>query len=727
MIHQQSPAKMEELEVRRLMAAGDPDSTFNNGTPALISFPGAAIQINAVAIQQDGKVVAAGSSAGSLAVTRLNLDGSIDTTFGNGGLFESNRAPEARDVAIAADGKIVLALGYYPGGFDYQTMRVGRLLANGSNFDGSFGSGGIASIPWVNPTYANAVAIQNDGKVVVAGTWQSGDYDFLVVRYDTNGAPDTSFDSDGLISLGFGEDEEALAVAIDYNGTAGTNPLYGTIVVTGEKRPSRSQPSTNFTIARLNPNGTPDSTFDSDGKMTSPDLSPLPVEYATGALIQPGGKIVVTGTAVIGAFSDFLVARYHPHGQIDASFGPDGTGVVQNDIGFDDQAVDVAPGFLGGFLVSGRNAVAAYTRDGLLDTRFSGDGFLTSFSGIAHIATSGKTIAPIRRLVIGGGNRVGRFFDVGSVVSIRSFDHEAAEAGQDPATYFVQRTEPLGTTERVYISVGGTARPPYLLNADYTAVGMTMVHPFQGRSYIEIPPNEMVAAATITPVNDTSPEGDETIVLSISTDDAYDVSALSPSTTLAIRDNDVVGGPVVSSSAFVYDSGPPQRVRFTFSQDVAGSVGADDFSISGASGPVPFSFAYDNVSNTATLSFTGVLPDGDYTARAIASGIANGSGIPMPADSVLDFFVLRGDANRDRVINITDLGILATNWQQSPRTFSQGDFNDDGTVDITDLGILATNWQKELAPAPGTAWTSPRSPGSPRAAAHRRVAEAVLA
>jgi hypothetical protein len=84
--------------------------------------------------------------------------------------------------------------------------------------------------------------------------------------------------------------------------------------------------------------------------------------------------------------------------------------------------------------------------------------------------------------------------------------------------------------------------------------------------------------------------------------------------------------------------------------------------------------------------------DGDL----LASGSA-----PVP------FFVLAGDADRDRDVDVNDLGILATNWQQSPRTFSQGDFDFSGTVDVNDLGILATRWQQQLGP--------PGAPAPPRA------------
>jgi uncharacterized delta-60 repeat protein len=691
---------VEPLENRVLLAAGDPDVTFNNGSPATINFPGGSFLIRDTAIQLDGKVVAVGTKAGGVAVTRFNVNGSIDTLFANQGLYESASRPSAVAVVTQGDGKIVVSLQADDSSED-PYPRVIRLNGNGT-VDTSFSFDGEVTF---GSTHISALAIQQDGKILVAGYDHDAvdnDDDFWFYRLTSQGLPDPDFTQN--IEIGFGENERLAAITIDYNGTPVTNPLYGTIVAVGDKRSSQSDPSTRFTICRLLPSGMLDDTFDFDGKMTSPDLSPQPSEYATGVQIQSGGKIVVTGTALaIGGGNetgDFLLARYLSNGEIDPSFGPFGTGIVQTDFGFDDQAVDSAPGFLDGFLVSGQSssagAVAAYTRDGLFDTRFSGDGYLriTSFVGSVRVATSGKTIAPIRRLVIGSGSRVGRYFDVGSLVSIRSFDHESAEAGQDPASFFVLRTEPLETTERVYISVGGTSRPSYLLNADYTVSGMTLVHPITGRSYIDIPPGETVAAATITPIDDASPEGDETIVLSISSDDAYDVSSLSPSTTLVIRDNDVVGGPTVASSSFVYDSGPPQRVRFTFSQDVGASIGGDDLSVSGPSGPIPFSFAYDNISNTATMSFGAILSDGNYTARAIAAGITNNSGQPMAADGLLSFFVLNGDANRDGSVNSDDFNILATNFGLSGKTFSEGNFDYDppGLVNSDDFNILATKF-----------------------------------
>ena len=90
------------------------------------------------------------------------------------------------------------------------------------------------------------------------------------------------------------------------------------------------------------------------------------------------------------------------------------------------------------------------------------------------------------------------------------------------------------------------------------------------------------------------------------------------------------------------------------------------------------------------------LPDGNYRATLSATGVTDHAGHPLAGNATVDFFLLAGDANRDRKVDVSDLGILASNWQQTLRTFALGDFNYDGKVDVTDLGILATNWQKTL-------------------------------
>ena len=169
--------------------------------------------------------------------------------------------------------------------------------------------------------------------------------------------------------------------------------------------------------------------------------------------------------------------------------------------------------------------------------------------------------------------------------------------------------------------------------------------------------------------------------------------------------------PTVSSSTFDFNAAKP-TVRYTFSQDVGASLHAADFIITNTSTgqTVPTSsmaLAWEVSTRQLSISFPGypggVLPDGNYHALVRSSGVVGNAGNPMAADYSFGFFALAGDANHDRIVDVSDLGVLATNWQLSSRTFAQGDFNYDGVVDVTDLGILATNWQLTNPPVASSA------------------------
>ncbi len=178
-----------------------------------------------------------------------------------------------------------------------------------------------------------------------------------------------------------------------------------------------------------------------------------------------------------------------------------------------------------------------------------------------------------------------------------------------------------------------------------------------------------------------------------------------PQSTFSQRVTIRTAVPTVLSAVYAYTAAKP-ALNVTFSSSVWGSLTVDDFHIVnlGTAQTVPISslsFSYSPSALKATVAFPGyppgVLPDGNYRLTLAAGNVADDAGPALAADYTFDFFALAGDANRDRIVDISDLGILATNWQGSGKTFAQGDFNYDGIVDISDLGILATNWQKSLA------------------------------
>jgi hypothetical protein len=162
----------------------------------------------------------------------------------------------------------------------------------------------------------------------------------------------------------------------------------------------------------------------------------------------------------------------------------------------------------------------------------------------------------------------------------------------------------------------------------------------------------------------------------------------------------------IISGSFLFDA-PRPAVQFSLSDDIdPASLSASDLVLQNVTTAETIdtgalaTISYDAAGHGATWSFnSSLLMDGSYRATLPASAVTDISGERLAADFSFDFFVLTGDANRDRKVDITDLGILATNWQAGQKKFSEADFDYDTIVDITDLGFLATNWQKDL-PAP---------------------------
>ncbi len=157
-----------------------------------------------------------------------------------------------------------------------------------------------------------------------------------------------------------------------------------------------------------------------------------------------------------------------------------------------------------------------------------------------------------------------------------------------------------------------------------------------------------------------------------------------------------------SGSAFLLNAAKPS-VKISFNGDVSAiTLSAGDLLLENLTSGQPIdcsvvaTVAYDPATRSATWSFAGLLADGNYRATLPAASVSDAGGNALASEFSFAFFALAGDANHDRTVDISDLGILATNWQGSGKTFSEADFNYDGIVDISDLGILATNWQKSL-------------------------------
>ena len=208
-----------------------------------------------------------------------------------------------------------------------------------------------------------------------------------------------------------------------------------------------------------------------------------------------------------------------------------------------------------------------------------------------------------------------------------------------------------------------------------------------------------------------------TVVTATGIADAFDSfqGGLDPSGDILTADADVTSidvviapgplppAPRVLSQAFEFET--RQAVVFQFDQDVSAFLGRGDFELANlTTGQTIDSsvgvLTYNQASNRAVFDFTNALPDGDYRLTIDAGDIANSAGVPASGSPItLDFFVLAGDFNRDRSVNLSDFTVLANNFGGSGRTYSQGDANYDGRVNLADFTVLANAFGNALPAA----------------------------
>jgi hypothetical protein len=159
--------------------------------------------------------------------------------------------------------------------------------------------------------------------------------------------------------------------------------------------------------------------------------------------------------------------------------------------------------------------------------------------------------------------------------------------------------------------------------------------------------------------------------------------------------------PRVTNTSFRFATAP-HSMTFSFSENVGPTLDNADFTVVRQPGTaIVTAMTYNAGSFVATLTFpvNGVLPDGRYTSTLAAAGVSDIAGNAPAADHVFNFLFMLGDANNNGAVNIQDFNILASNFGQTGRNFTQGDFNYDGTVNIQDFNILAGRFGQSVAPA----------------------------
>lgn len=361
-------------------AGGLRDTSFGNGTGRAVTDFGTYDEATAIAVQADGKIISGGitNSGGkyNFALARHNMDGSPDTSFGMAGTVVTPFSAEGEDkinaIAIQTDGKIVVAGATRPIS-GYSDVAIARYNADGS-LDSGFGTRGkvIFSAPYADA--AHAIAIQADGKIIVAGYTQTKVWD----------------------------------------GTAGSYEAH------------------DFLGLRYHPNGTPDTTFGTGGKVTTNFGGATDSrDIAEAMVIQADGKIVLAGGE-----DAFLFARYNTNGSLDTSFGIGGRASINVPVRNAFQSYPHAYGLTlqkdgklvatGTVIIQGCTtngggschnpvAVARLNTNGTLDTRFGDKGTMTTvvsdsttYTTTQYYASSGRgvIIQGDGKIVVGGGGSI---------------------------------------------------------------------------------------------------------------------------------------------------------------------------------------------------------------------------------------------------------------------------------------------------------------------------------
>lgn len=319
--------------------------------------------------------------------------GSLDMSFGNGGKAITSIGGQfdfARAVAIQSDGKIVVAGSAAFGADDFALARYNTDGSLDTSFDGD---GKVTIAFGVTTDVANAVALQADGKIIAVGRRGSVVIggDFAIARFNPDGSLDTSFDSDGKVTTDFGTmSDEAYAAAIQPDGK---------IIAAGF--------GGGFAVSRYNTDGSLDTSFDGDGKVLIPLSDISEARQAHAIVIQSDGKIVVAGDAR-ATQENFVLIRFNPDGSFDNSFDSDGRVFGSNPAGASAAAIQSDGKIvLAGASSNGSDlefALARYNPDGSPDTSFDGDGKITTNIGSGNEGASGVAIQFNGKIVVSGAS-----------------------------------------------------------------------------------------------------------------------------------------------------------------------------------------------------------------------------------------------------------------------------------------------------------------------------------
>jgi uncharacterized delta-60 repeat protein len=321
----------------------------------------------------------------------------LDTDFGTGGLVRTIVAGKVQAIARQNDGKIITAgTSYLDISNHFQLMRFN---ADGK-VDSTFGLNGVVQTPINFMSSAEAIVIQPDGKIVVGGNYQTGDfaniYHLVIVRYKPNGSPDSTFGTNGMVTPEPGYVDELSDLKLQADGK---------IVIGGAIASINNLDFTSFLVGRFNNNGTLDVNFGTGGFTTTPVSFISEVKRI--ALLSDGSIIAAGQSGLYDSpnpdYRNFAIAKYNAQGNLDVSFGTNG--FVETDVmtGAADflQSLAVQPD--GKIIVAGsletNHYLVRYQSNGSLDNTFgtNGKSIHTSIPGSLHLTlrNDGKILTTV--------------------------------------------------------------------------------------------------------------------------------------------------------------------------------------------------------------------------------------------------------------------------------------------------------------------------------------------
>lgn len=414
-----SLCQSDGIYVARFRSSGKRDLSFGGGdglvvVPAPSRFP----NLTGLALASDGRILVAANSLGPSAflgpgqfvLARLTAAGELDRTFGSGGLqtvsFDLFRGGSGlgfrgsgNGLAVSADGA-VLAAGSAPDP-DGEKFAVTRFLPGGS-LDPTFGSGGIASLrvdPDAIAERAYAVALRPDGRVVIAGGRATGPTSgpndhgaFEAAQLLPDGSPDPTFSTDGRVVAASIIDSSSLLIGAQ----AVSLTADGGMILTGS-RAYGYKPCSNFTLVRLGADGELDASYGQAGVVQTP----TDCEGGSDATLTAGGQLIATGSQREGAGNSLtpegenVFARYTTTGLLDGSFGAGGLAqfpVEKLDSGASTLALDseqriIAAGYVDSDFCTFGIGTKPFGCDALTLMRLRPDGTLDPSFGEAGILT----------------------------------------------------------------------------------------------------------------------------------------------------------------------------------------------------------------------------------------------------------------------------------------------------------------------------------------------------